>query len=286
MRKTIFVFLCILLNLICLFPFTKDFQFRFFIDGFLFFVVGILLLKNNPYKDITGKILIFSPFILIHGIVAVENMISTATYAGLPLFFVAILSSLFCFYLYQKQNKTIFTIEISYIIFLIISSLFLNNYYNFISHSNNTITNKKVPLINLYDEYGNVLDLKKLKNKIVVIDLWDSRCSNCIKDFPKFESLKKEFENDDRIVFYSLNIYLEGDDRLRVSSFTKKYTFAKLYTDDIVKEKLNINGVPKYLILNEDLKVIYIGSLIIGKFDLYNNFYTIIDKIKNENIKN
>lgn len=286
MKKTIFVFLCILLNFICLFPFTKDFQFRFFIDGFLFFVVGILLLKKNPFSAITGKFLIFSPFILIHGIVAVENVISTATYAGLPLFFVALLSSLFCFYLYQKQNKTIFMIGFFYIIFLIISSIFLNNYYNFISYSNNPIVNKKVPLISLYDEGGIPFDLKKVKNKIVVIDLWDSRCSNCIKDFPKFENLKKEFENDDRIIFYSLNIYLEGDDRLRVSSFTKEYTFSKLYTDDFVKEKLNINGVPKYLILNEDLKVVYIGSLITGKFDLYNNFYTIIDKIKNENTKN
>lgn len=280
MKKQIFIFICLILNLICLYPFTKVFSYRFLIDGLLFFTIGVFLLKKNPFENkVFGMLLIFMPFIFLQIIVALENAITTMTFAGIPLLFVSLLSFLLSKYVYKKNNNLIIGLGFSYLFFLIITSLFLQNYYNFITHHESEFVSKTLPDVFLYDDKGTIVNRQKLIGKISVIDVWDSRCSNCIKDFPKFEKVKNEFKNQKDVNFYTLNLPLKGDERERVSKFTKEFSFEKLYADNSLKNKLKINGVPQYIILDKDLKIIYIGNLITGRFEIYNNFYSIIKKI-------
>jgi hypothetical protein len=158
MKKINFIIFCSILNLISLFPFTKDFQIRFFLSGFLFFVIGTFLLKKNPFLNkIKGIFMIYMPFILINFFVSLENAINTRTYAGLPLFFIGCLSFLISVFIYRKKNKVIIVLTSTYIIILLITTIYLKNYYNYIIHEENPITNTTLPNINLYDEKGNLI---------------------------------------------------------------------------------------------------------------------------------
>ena len=47
-------------------------------------------------------------------------------------------------------------------------------------------------------------------------------------------------------------------------------------------KKIRINGVPKIMILDRNLKIRYIGPLLRKKSNLYNNFYITVNNIKNE----
>jgi len=114
------------------------------------------------------------------------------------------------------------------------------------------------------------------------LDIWNSSCGICIKKFPDFEKLKNEFSKDSSMVFYTLNLPMQRflEEKQDVEKYTKPYSFGKLYADKSVQAQLNINAVPQYMIIDKNKKVRYLGTLNTGTFEFYNNFYSIIEKIK------
>lgn len=107
------------------------------------------------------------------------------------------------------------------------------------------------------------LNLAKLRNKIHVIDFWNSTCGVCRKSFPDFQQLADKYKHEPRVSFYVVNA-----DRKEPSTSTltipsryncKLPSFA--YRDNTTLSQIQINVVPTYIIISQKGNIIYRGSL-------------------------
>lgn len=255
--------------------------YRFFIVTFLY-LLGVFLLKYSPYKKRTTSILIYAlPFFLLIG-PAFLYTFSYKNFLNIPWFLGGLFGVVFAVKFSKYKTKTIlFSLFVANVT-LAIATYFLPNYYNYLGNKQNIVESKDLPRFIIYDESNKIVDKETFKGKITVIDVWASSCGVCIKKFPEFDKLKNEFKIDTTISFYSLNLPLKKDKREEVSKITKSFSFTKLYGSEQTKEKLKIELVPTYIILDKNSKIRYVGSFNTGSNEIYNNFYSIIKDLKNE----
>lgn len=244
--------------------------------GLLNIFFTFFLLKLNPFKKM-GLIMIFFPVILtfstfVYSLIFKEEIFIVNIIA---LIFTSVLGLYFYKYQNQKNNK--------YIVLLYVILFFTTIYYYehivnlYFDSFNEVAKNVKFPDIEIVDDNGHNIELPY--NKVIIIDLWSNYCSNCIKEFPKFEALSKEFLNNDKIYFCSLNIFYNNLDVTKTKSLLQNYTFNNFYTNKDIFKKLNFNSVPNYVVLNRKMEVIYFGSL---NTKFKNSESYIYDIIKNE----
>lgn len=286
MSKSLFIFFCIILHCIAFFIGALGQLVAFPIEGLLFTFGGIYLLKNNPFvnKKI-GYLFIFGLFPSILFAAFIYSFFDVdGGFLGYPSTLLLFISIIIAFLVYKKPNKQLLKIGVVYFVFLATFTALLPNFYIWQAENkhNFEIVEKDLPDLKIFDENGNSLDLKKADGKIVVLDIWNSSCGICIKKFPDFEKLKNEFSGDSSIVFYTLNLPMQRflEEKQDVEKYTNPYSFGKLYAEKNVQAQLNINAVPQYMIIDKNKKVRYMGSLNTGTFEFYNNFYSIIEKIK------
>lgn len=286
-KKGVYFFLSLIFNFLVISPVYLNFNQRFLISGLTTAFLGWLLLSINPFSYKKGLMLLFFPCNLLLIWVVIYQTFFDCTFLLLPIALISALGTFFCINLFfEKRNYFIVFKSSLYVIFIIISWYYLPNYYNIMvqrevgSYLVNRNLNEDLVF---FDDNNKRFDIGKLKGKISVIDVWTSSCSVCIKKFPQFEDVKKKYSNDKNIQFISLNIPIKRDKREIVKKITQKYTFAKLYADTLVQEKLKIKKFPQYLVVDEKLKIKYIGDMLVEENEKYNNFFDIINTIKNEN---
>jgi len=280
-KKIYFISGCIILNCAAIFTGLLGQYWRFFISLLLLFTCGILLIRINPFlRKYIGWLLIFGPYL---GLLLIAFIISFfyENFKGYPLFIGSLITVFLAFLISGKKKSEIIKSIIVFTISLGAVTTMLPSYFSYIFHPNNPKEGLIIKNIKLYDADGSCFDVHS-QGKIIVLDLWDTSCGVCIKEFPKFESLKREFEKDSLLEFYSVNLPLDRDNFSRTIKYTQPYTFEKLYADKNVRTQLGIKLIPQYIIIDGKGAIRYIGSLHTGKLDFYKNFYTLIDNIKNE----
>jgi len=72
-------------------------------------------------------------------------------------------------------------------------------------------SNKQYSLIidsaNVYPTIDKILELKELKNRVVYVDIWGTRCPPCLKEFQELPALKHRFQNDAVVFLYLCSPY-------------------------------------------------------------------------------
>jgi len=276
-KKSLFILYCCVFYAAVLLSGYLGNIWQFFIIANLCFFCGIYLLNNNPFTNkIIGYVLLgIYPFLLL---IAFISSFFSLGFAGYPLVAIIAIEIPIIIRIYKKPKKTILKYSSVFIILLCVITATLPDYYNYRYQETNINSDKKLPLLELYNSRNEPVVFNK--NKIIVLDIWTSSCGICIKQFPKFEALKNELKNDTLIQFYSLNLPLKRDVRKKISKYTQPYSFDKLYAGNEVQNQLKINFVPKYIIIDKNSNIRYIGSLNTGTFEFYKNFYTIINELK------
>lgn len=99
--------------------------------------------------------------------------------------------------------------------------------------------------------------LASLKGKVVVIDVWATYCSPCMKKFPQFVELHEKYSRDG-LACVSLTVD-STDDHGKALEFLKKRkaTFANYLIDETTEEwqdKLGIGNPPQALVFDRDGK--------------------------------
>ncbi|WP_158626826.1 TlpA disulfide reductase family protein [Flavobacterium sp. GT3R68] len=282
MKKIKFILYCIALNCAVIFLSPLHFSVRFIGTAILLFFGGIFLLKRSPFQNkIINWFSIFGIWICLISALFIGSFLYSGFKAA-PIFIISFFATALATILYKTEPKILLKSSILYMTFVGLSTYLLPNYYVFISHHKNEMISQPLPDLTIYNENGTLFDLKKEKGKILVFDLWNSSCGNCIKAFPKFDELKKEFKDDTTIRFYSVNIPLDRDidKKEAVRKFTHEYSFQTLYADKNISKTLHIEAVPTYLIIDKNQTIRYVGDLNTEKDIFYNNFYDILNKIK------
>ncbi|MES2812880.1 MAG: TlpA disulfide reductase family protein [Bacteroidota bacterium] len=248
----------------------------FYLTGVFNFVLCYVMLKVNPYKKV-GTLLTYFYFYLITPAV-IYGFWTSSKMPGIIDYIIYVFSSLFAYLWYRYNNKNIIITYI--IIFAIIAFNYLNIlnfYYDYMDK--NRVIGKELPRLNLIDKSSNKIKLPK--GKVLVFDVWNNYCGICINEMPIFESLKNEFKNDKEVVFYGLNAVIRKGDIKNSLEDLKEFSFENFYIDnDELKNKLNIDRVPQYLVINKKGIIVYIGSLNSNKTETYNNIYDLINEAK------
>lgn len=64
-----------------------------------------------------------------------------------------------------------------------------------------------VDSISIYKSVDNILEMEELKNRVVYVDIWGTRCPPCLTEFEYIPLLKKRFKNDSIVFLYLCSPY-------------------------------------------------------------------------------
>ncbi len=115
------------------------------------------------------------------------------------------------------------------------------------------------PDFEILDHQGNTSSLKDFSGKYLLIDIWSTTCSPCIREFPGMEDIKHEMEgrnleiiavclsNEDqwKAKMQQLNLPAEG-----------QYRAEKGWSSQFSKDYLKFSGVPVYIIIDPEGKIV------------------------------
>jgi thiol-disulfide isomerase/thioredoxin len=117
-------------------------------------------------------------------------------------------------------------------------------------------------------------------DSLIVLDCWNNTCGICLRKFPEFVSVQKEFYKN-KVAFYTANLTTSMQDNKRSLSLLKKHyglTNNLFIPDSSIWQKLNIDGVPLFIILYHK-KIVFIGHLEFNKKTIEHN---LIDEIQKQ----
>lgn len=252
---------------------------RFIPSNIINFFIPYLFFKKIG-KDLSIKLLIIfmlPSFLLL--LVSFHAFFLQGTIKTIPYAISINISILSAYYISQKKEK-IKLIIIYIFIVLLVFYLKCNFYYGKEYKIDNAVFIESFKIIN---ENNAAFNIYNKKNKILILELWSSNCSICFKKFPDFEKLSYDYRDDSLVEFYTLNLPLKRDSVLNIPNLIKNYKFKKLYSKNkIIWDSLNVNSVPRTLVLDKDGRIRYNGLLNNNNFLFYNNINLIIRKLKNE----
>ena len=126
---------------------------------------------------------------------------------------------------------------------------------------NDTVTiGTQVPELGLKDLQGNVLELKSLRGKYVVLDFWGSWCTWCLKGFPKLKEYYAKYKDRLEIVGIDCN-----DTAEKWAAAVKKHNLPWLQVrseDGITEDRFRIKGYPYKVLISPEGIVLnaYLGE--------------------------
>ncbi|MDQ7052464.1 MAG: TlpA disulfide reductase family protein [candidate division KSB1 bacterium] len=115
------------------------------------------------------------------------------------------------------------------------------------------IIGKPVANISLKTLSGRHVKLSELRGKVILLNVWDTKCPPCIREFPGFISLYKKYKNAGLEIFGLTLALYENQDGL--SAFVRKQGLN--YNIAIVKQKVlhrlgGVKGIPVTFLIDRN----------------------------------
>jgi len=116
---------------------------------------------------------------------------------------------------------------------------------------------KLAPDFELMSGDGKKVTLKSLRGKVVLLDFWGTWCVWCVKAMPKLEELRKEFENNSKVVI--LGISCQEPDNADPVKFMKdkNINYRTLLKGDETSKDFGVNGFPTLFLIDQNGKIGY-----------------------------
>jgi peroxiredoxin len=115
------------------------------------------------------------------------------------------------------------------------------------------------PGFDLKNDRGENVSLKSLRGKVVYIDFWGVGCGPCIGEIKNYTAALHEKYKNKNIVF--LNVCVDTDEKTWKQNIASlkvdgSNVIAEGWTRNPVCKKYNINGIPHYVIIGADGKIV------------------------------
>jgi thiol-disulfide isomerase/thioredoxin len=101
---------------------------------------------------------------------------------------------------------------------------------------------------------GSVIDLARLRGKVVLIDFWASWCPDCVRELPEVQKLAQNYRASDLVI---LGISLDRDRQAMVNFLSKKGIGWPIYYDgrgwnNAYAVQYGVRQIPEIWIINKD----------------------------------
>lgn len=116
-----------------------------------------------------------------------------------------------------------------------------------------------LPNFNCFDLSGNIVELDKLKGKVVLMFFYGSGCGSCVKTYPTLNKLYSKYKNDN---FYLLGISVDKETKYEKYFYPslKKYGIHWPQTFDYkLFGQYNINALSTSLLVDKDGRLVLIS---------------------------
>lgn len=102
------------------------------------------------------------------------------------------------------------------------------------------------------------------KNKIIVLDFWNTSCGRCYAAFPKYAEQITKWSKDNDIEFYTVNVPLETDSIGQAGRVLESlgYNFNNLlaYSLDSTLQIFKVVAFPTSIVFDKNGKIVYRGN--------------------------
>lgn len=126
----------------------------------------------------------------------------------------------------------------------------------------NIIPGNKAPLPVLKDVDGHEHTFEEFNGKILVIDVWATWCSSCLKKMPEFIELKERYNNNPEIAFITVSIDRRNVKEKWLMNIKKRNmeSMLNLFPDSdvqsIFESEYHISGIPRYIIIDKEGNIV------------------------------
>lgn len=116
---------------------------------------------------------------------------------------------------------------------------------------------KLIEELNLTDLNGKQYTLEDLKDKVVVLNFWFTKCAPCIKEIPDLNKMLQKYGTEN-VAYFAITF----DDKEMIDEFVKKtqIDFTIIPEDRNTIDQFNIGFYPTNIILDKNGKVAYIND--------------------------
>lgn len=121
---------------------------------------------------------------------------------------------------------------------------------------------KQAPNVTFKDTEGKRYTINDFYGKVIVMDVWATWCSSCLKNMPKFMGLIKEFENRDDVVFFTVST--DSDDlKDRWLAAIEKHNMGSMLNltpdrsaTEQFEAKYFVSAVPRYIVIDKQGNIV------------------------------
>lgn len=112
------------------------------------------------------------------------------------------------------------------------------------------VIGKKVPDFSMTDLDGNIISLKELKGKVVVLNFWFTSCKPCIEEIPELNKVHQQYASDKEVVFASVTFNKAGE----VKQFLEKHPIQYPVVADAknICDIFEVRGFPTNIVIDRD----------------------------------
>lgn len=267
----------VLVTIISILPgfFSKSLQ--ILLAGSLFLILALFFPFDEKLPCYKRLVIIYLPFFIVFSL----SFIYEPIFAGISIDFdrsqiipidltipAAILIGLI---IRNTQKKLLYTLSFV-VLFGFLGYMGYPNYFTWLDVNNSYTMLPKIKLKTL-EEKEVIIDTKN-KEQISVLYIWSAHCGVCFKKMPDYNKLVKQFKNNKLIKFYAVYLTLNEENISKAHEIKAKYDFDVYLGDDSFRNALEVNYVPRMLIAQGN-KIIYYGSAVFDRNNLYNSARTI-----------
>lgn len=132
-------------------------------------------------------------------------------------------------------------------LFVVITSLFFlscSSEKKSSSQNQDSSTNKEaVEQATFIDLEGNEVNISKFRNKVVLVDFWETWCKPCLASFKTMQQLVEDYP-DKFVVLAVTPGFTDTKEDARKFAESHNYDFIYLYDENKLHQKLNVQGIP------------------------------------------
>jgi len=124
--------------------------------------------------------------------------------------------------------------------------------------SADVLIGKKVPEIILTTFDNNIINIRSLESKIVLLDFWELWCGSCMQSLPKVQALTIRYNSEGLI---TIGIIKDDIDRAKKHLSKEGITFKQALGNKKMISIFKVTSVPRYILIDKKgfIKNIYYG---------------------------